>query len=338
MKSHHKLSSQERDKIAYWHAIGESVREIAGRLGRSPSSISDELKRNRVDGIYHSIHAHKATEARKLNSHKKYLLKIRPSLKSYVLEKLELGWSPEQIAGRLKKEIKEGLRPNTDYINHESIYQFIYDAEQREMRLWEKLPRSHKKRYRWLGRRSWSVKIPHRVSIRERPESINARQEFGHWEGDTVVGNKHKSGIHTEVERVSRLLFACQVPRIRARETYLAQMVIFSSLPKVARKSTTLDNGSEHYLHTKLQSDLDMQTYFADPYCSWQRGTNEYTNGLIRRYFPKRTDFRDLSEKELNAVVYRLNNTPRKVLKYQTPREVFTQQLTQLFQTATNGL
>jgi transposase, IS30 family len=105
MKTHRKLSSQERDKIAYWHAIGESVREIARRLQRSPSSISDELKQNKVAGIYHSIHAQKATEARKVNLHKKYLLKTRPAVKTYVLEKLELGWSPEQIAGRLRKEI-----------------------------------------------------------------------------------------------------------------------------------------------------------------------------------------------------------------------------------------
>jgi transposase, IS30 family len=185
-----------------------------------------------------------------------------------------------------------------------------------------------------LGRRSWTVKIPRRVSIRERPEPINTREEFGHWEGDTVVGDKHKTGTHTEVERISRLLFAYQVPRIRAKETYLAQLCIFSALPKQARKSTTLDNGSEHYLHTLLQDELGMQTYFADPYSSWQRGTNEYTNGLLRRYFPKRTDFRTVSQDEINDVVHRLNNIPRKVLHYKTPTEVFTEQLSQLFKAA----
>jgi IS30 family transposase len=112
MGKHHKITSSERDKIAYWHAIGESVREIARRLERSPSSISGELNRNRVDGIYHSIHAHKvSTERKRQHSHKKYLPKTRPALKAYVHEKLELGWSPEQIAGRLKKEIKEEKRP-----------------------------------------------------------------------------------------------------------------------------------------------------------------------------------------------------------------------------------
>jgi transposase, IS30 family len=151
MKTHHKLSSRERDQIAYWRAIGVRIREIARRLGRSPSSISDEVKRNRIDGIYHSIHAHKASEARKRSCHKKYLLMSNIALQSYVLEKLDCGWSPEQIAGRLRREIKEGKRPSSEYINHESIYQWVYDENQRTYRLWEKLARSHKKRQRWLG-------------------------------------------------------------------------------------------------------------------------------------------------------------------------------------------
>jgi transposase, IS30 family len=120
-------------------------------------------------------------------------------------------------------------------------------------------------------------------------EDVNSRRDFGHWEGDTVVGDQHKTGVHTEVERVSRLLFAHPVPHIRAKETCLAELCIFGSLPKQARQSTTLDNGSENYLHTQLQEELGIRTYFAHPYCSWQRGTNEYSNGLLRRYFPKRT-------------------------------------------------
>jgi transposase, IS30 family len=163
--------------------------------------------------------------------------------------------------------------------------------EQKDEKLWEYLSRSHKKRRRWLGRRIRSVQIPHRGSIRHRPGEIGNREEFGHWEGDTIVGDGHKTGIHTEVERVSRLVFAYKVPKIRAKETSVVQLWLFSRLPKLARQSTTLDNGSEPYLHTCLQEELGMQTYFADPYCSWQRGTNESTNGLIRRYFPKGTDF-----------------------------------------------
>ncbi len=291
---------------------------MARRLGRSPSSISEELKRNRVDGVYGSIKAHQAAQARKRHSHQKYLLPHCPALRDFVLEKLQLGWSPQQISGRLKKEIKEGVRPKREYINHESLYQFLYDPAQKEEKFWEYLPRGHRKRRRWLGRRSRSVQIPNRVSIRHRPAEIGNREEFGHWEGDTIVGDRHKAGIHTEVERISRLVFA-----------YAVQLFLFGQLPKLARKSTTLDNGSEHYLHTRLQEELGMQTYFADPYCSWQRGTNESTNGLIRRYFPKRTDFQLVSQEAVNEVVIRLNSTPRKVLGYQTPSEVFTAHLMQ---------
>ena len=127
MRTHRKLTSHERDKIAYWYAVGERIREIARRLGRSPSSNSDEIKRNNIDGRYHSIRAHQASEARKHNSHKKYVLKTSSTLQSYVVGKLGLGWSPEQIAGRLRKEINEGVWPPEEYINHEFIYQYIIE-------------------------------------------------------------------------------------------------------------------------------------------------------------------------------------------------------------------
>jgi transposase, IS30 family len=324
MKKHHKITAPERDQIAWWLACGITLREMARRLGRSPSSISAELKRNQVDGVYGSSKAHQAAEARKRHSHQKYLLRHRPALWGFVLEKLKLGWSPQQISGRLKKEITEGVRPKREYVNHESIYQFLYDPAQQEEKLWAYLPRGHRKRRRWLGRRSRSVKIPNRVSIRHRPAEIDYREEFGHWEGDTIVGDRHRTGIHTEVERLSRLVFAYKVSRIRAKETSAVQLWLFSRLPQLARQSTTLDNGSEHYLHTRLQEELGMKTYFADPYCSWQRGTNESTNGLLRRYFPKGTDFHLVSQEAVNEVVIRLNSTPRKVLGYQTPLEVFT--------------
>jgi transposase, IS30 family len=176
-------------------------------------------------------------------------------------------------------------------VNHESIDQFPYDPAQQEEKLWAYLPRRHRKRRRWLGRRSRSVHIPNRVSIRHRPVEIDHREEFGHWEGDTIVGDGRKSGIHTEVERISPLVFAYKVPRIRAKETSAVQLWLFSRLPQLARKSTTLDNGSEPYLHTRLQEELGMQTYFADPYCSWQRGTNESKNGPDSTVLPQENRF-----------------------------------------------
>jgi transposase, IS30 family len=305
MNKHHKITALERDQIAWWLAGGVTIREMARRLGRSPSSIAAELKRNQADGVYGSIKAHQAAEAQKRNSHQKYLLRHCPTLQGFVLEKLKLGWFPQQVSGRLKKEITEGVRPKREYVNHESIYQFLYDPEQQDEKLWAYLPRSHRKRRRWLGSRSRPVKIPHRVSIRHRPGEMGHREEFGHWEGDTIVGDGHRLGIHPEVERISRLVFADKVPKIRAKETSAVQLFLFGRLPKLARQSTTLDNGSEPYLHTRWQEELGMQTYFADPYCSWQRGTNESTNGLIRRYFPKGTDFQRVSQGAVNEVVIR---------------------------------
>jgi transposase, IS30 family len=132
MKKHHKITALERDQIAWWLAGGITIREMARRLGRSPSSISQELKRNQVDGVSGSIKAHQAAEARKRHSHQKYLLRRRPTLRDFVLEKVKRGWSPQQISGRLKKEINEGVRPKREYVNHESIYQFLYDPAQHE--------------------------------------------------------------------------------------------------------------------------------------------------------------------------------------------------------------
>src|SRR5918997_1913228 len=143
MNQHNKITALERDQIAWWLAGGITIREMARRLGRSPSSISEELKRNKADGVYGSIKAHQAAEARKRHSHQKYLLSRHPVLRDFVLEKLKLGWSPQQISGRLKKEITEGVRPKREYVNHESIYQFLYDPAQQEEKLWEHLPRRH---------------------------------------------------------------------------------------------------------------------------------------------------------------------------------------------------
>ena len=147
--------------------------------------------------------------------------------------------------------------------------------------------------------------------------------EIGHWEGDTVEGKGHKDGIHTEVERVSRYLLAKKIGAITSEATIIVQKELFFSLPEVVRRTTTLDNGRENHLHYQLQA-LGMQTYFADPYSSWQRGTNENTNGLLRRYLPKKTSFIPLTQEELDEIVWEINNRPRKVLHYRTPFEILS--------------
>jgi IS30 family transposase len=327
MKQHHtKLTPAERDKLALWHAQGLSNREIGRRLGRSHTTIGAELRQGGpVNGEYVAIRAQRLSYLRKAKSY------VRPPLKNdwlyaYVHARLRDGWSPQQISGRLRRDYPG---EKTRHINHETIYRYIYAGENQDLRLWEYLPRKQKKRRKKGGRKTHRSCIPNRVSIHERPVTVEERAEFGHFEGDSIEGRRvHKDGIHTEVERKSRKTFARKVDRIASAETLHAQLAIFESMPAPARRSTTLDNGKEHSRHEQLTIGLGTNVYFADPYSSWQRGTNEYHNGLVRRYLPKRTDFTALTQDELDDIVEEINNRPRKCLDYATPNEVFSEELT----------
>ena len=325
-----KLTPQERDEIARLHSKGSSIRGIARHVGRSPSTISSELKagvwndNNVHKSVYVAIHAQSLRDARSKGSNKKNKLLTNTRLRAYIETKIRYGWSPEQISGRLPLDYPDD---NTMRIGHEAIYRYIYAPEQANERFWEYLPRKQKKRRKQTGRSAHRTRIPDRVSISERPEEINNRTEFGHWEGDSVEGLRSVGdGIHTEVERLSRKLLAKKVARIASEETSKVQIDMFTKQPEEARKTTTLDNGKENKQHMTLKA-IGMKVYFADPYSSWQRGTNENTNGLIRRYLPKRTDFTYLSQSELDDIVHEINSRPRKVLGYKTPDEVYLEQL-----------
>lgn len=320
------LAPWERDKIAVFLAQGVKISEIARRLKRSKSTISDEIKRNkRWDKgkqcfVYEAIFAQEETNKRMVKRRKRPLMKNK-WLYQYVINHLGIGWSPEQIEGRLKLKYGNNYHKT---IGHEAIYQYVYHQENIPDTLWEYLPRKQKKRKKQNGRSVHRSRIPDRVSIHLRPAVVEQRIEFGHFEGDTVEGKRSVGdGIHTEVERVSRITFGIKVKSIASIETIKVQKQIFSKLPESIRKSTTLDNGRENHLHQELKS-FGMKTYFADPYSSWQRGTNEYHNGLLRRYLPKGTDFSDLTQEELDDILWEINNRPRKCLGYQTPLEVFS--------------
>lgn len=324
-----KLTAAERDKLANLYAAGVSVSEIARRLNRSKSTISEEIKRNRRWDVEHG-YVYEAIFAHEQTIEKRKQARVRPLLKNswiyrYVMNGLRHGWSPEQIEGRLKRN-HAGNYHRT--IGHEAIYQYIFHPNNKEDALWEFLPRKQKKRKKQTGRSVHRSRIPDRISISQRPEEVNERSEFGHWEGDTVEGRRGVGdGVRTEVERSSRFLIARKVGRISSEETIAVQLQIFSSLPAYARKSETTDNGREHHKHMQLQTNLDMNTYFCHPYSSHERGTNENTNGLLRRYFPKRTDFSTVTQEEIDDVTNELNNRPRKCLSYQTPLEVFTERI-----------
>lgn len=352
---HKKLTQSERELLARWKGEGLSNYDCAKRLGRHVSTIGRELTRNKTRVsvgrdwkiIYEPLHAHKMAEEKKQNAFAaKHPLKNK-QIYSYVLEHLRDGWSPEQISGRLREVDHKGEK---DWqINHETIYQFIYqdktdktklgqidemDGRRKKAKvfltvtdfdrpLWEYLRRKQKKRRERGGRKVQRVRIPDRVSIHDRPKEIEKRIVFGHWEGDSIVGLGHKSGLHTEYERVSSFTRLEKMIRITAEQAAIAADKIFGELPAHARKSTTLDNGSEHTNH----KDFGLQTYFADPYSSWQRGGNENSNLWTRYYFPKKTNFATITDEEIKDVEWELNNRPRKRLNFKTPQEVFTEYL-----------
>ena len=167
------------------------------------------------------------------------------------------------------------------------------------------------------------MRIPDRVSIHDRPNEVESRDIFGHWEGDSIVGKNHKGGMHTEIERKTRFTMAIFLKTLEAQETAQVTSQMYRDLPFEAKKSTTFDNGKEFTKHKKI----GIQTYFADPYSSWQRGTNENTNGLIRRYLPKKTDFSKVTQRELDDIIWEINNRPRKCLGFYTPQEMFEKEL-----------
>jgi len=321
MTSKHHINASERDQIGVLSAAGFGQRSIARKLGRSFSSINYELHRNSQNGEYHPIQAEYLSRERNLKSRKTNAAKD-PGIYYYVIDKLRCGWSPEQIAGRLKKR-----NHGTTVISHEAIYQFIYSPKGRKENLREYLTRGHRKRFPKNHRKSYRRGIPHRVNISLRPEVINTRKEFGHWEADVVEGKNHLGGIQTLLERKTRYYLARLLINIDSEYGVRAQKKMLSKYPELARKSVTFDNGRENYNHEQLQRDLNIKTYFCDPYAAWQKGANENHNGILRRYIPKKTDISNLPQWELDLIIDEINNKPKKCLKYQTPKEAFEQEL-----------
>lgn len=320
-----KLTKSERILIAQWKEKNWSNKKIARFLGRAKSTIGREIERNSFKGIiYEPLHAQtKAEERKKKAWGAKQPLK-NAQIYSYVWEKLRTGWSPEAITGRLRID---HLENKNWWICSETIYRFIYRPANKSKKLWEYLRRKQARRRERLGRKAHRIRIPDRVSIHLRPAEIELKEQIGHWEGDTLVGKARKNGLHSAYERFSSLIRIEKMSSLKSKESIRAQIKIYQPLPDLARKSVTLDNGSEHVDHLKLKRRLGMNTYFADPYSAWQRGGNENANLWIRYYFPKGTDFSKISDEDVKDVEWELNNRPRKRLGFKTPMEVFTEQL-----------
>jgi len=329
MGNHHKLNQTEREQLSRWKKERISNNECAKRLSRHPSTIGRELSRNGMvkwnkELFYEPLHAQAWSIERKEKAWKtKHPLKNK-QIYCYIIEKLKSGWSPEQIAGRLKIDY---LNDPVFQIHHETIYRYIYASKNKEKKLWEYLRRKQIRRRKKIGRKAHRVRIPDRISIHDRPNEVLERVIIGHWEGDTIVGKGRANGLHTTYERVSSLIRFERMNRLTANESVKAQYKIYSPLPQDMRKTITLDNGSEHVDHIKLKETLGIKTYFADPYSAYQRGGNENANLWIRYYFPKGTDFSTISNEDLKDVEWELNNRPRKRLGFKKPLEVFNNHL-----------
>jgi len=313
--NYEQLTQEERYQIYGLIKAGYNQKEISESIKRSPSSISRELNRNKGRKGYRPKQAHNMAEQRRKLAEKK--IKITPTVKA-LIDTLLVTLTPEQIAGRIKLET--GLS-----LHHESIYRYIYQDKSAGGKLYKYLVRASKKYRKRYGTYDKRGQIVNRVSIEERPDVVDKKSRIGDWEGDTVIGKGRKNAFVTMVERKTLYLV---VKRIESKHADItAGALIESMMPlKDSVLTITLDNGKEFAQHERVSEQLGADIYFAHPYSSWERGINENTNGLLRRYFPKGTDFMALSETEIEAAVYALNHRPRKTRGFKTPYELFTGQ------------
>ena len=317
------LSLEERCTIACLRADGHSIRQVAARLDRSASTISRELKRNTGTSVgYRPGYADEQSWARRWRGSR---LARQPILRQFVLDRLAMGWSPEQVAGRLTRD-NSSMR-----ISHESIYRFI-DAQIRRTNsfAWRHyLPQKKSKRGWFRRRHPLITRIKDRVSIDCRPHHVNNRRQCGHWEADLLHPRKSGAAILVAQERSTRYTLLARQSGKHAQPIIDSIKMWFAALPPQLRRSLTQDNGPEFSLHHQLHP-IGVKTYFCHPHSPWQKGGIENTNGRIRRYIPLGTDPDSFSQTDLQDLADRLNNTPRKCLGFKTPAEAFSTQLLHL--------
>ena len=325
IKKYRQLNQEDRDRIFCLLSINKDQSDIARIIGRDKSTISRELKRN-----LHLLHnqylpdtaQRKANRRKELNRKRNYLEKDA-KLRKYVLKKLRKGWSPELIAGRAKKL-------NGHYYNKESLYQYIYSLPGRKQNLKQFLRQAHRIRHKKYGRKFRKDYIINRIDIALRPEIVAQRSKFGHWEGDSMIFQKHSQALATQVERKTRFTIALKAEGKDSK--YRAKIINrrFGKLPVAARRTMTFDNGLEFANHETITASIGMKIFFAKAYASWQRGTNENANGLIRWFLPRNTDLNQLTSRQIYKVISLINNRPKKCLGFKTPREAFNEELKKL--------
>jgi transposase, IS30 family len=328
-KPRRRLTLNERIVIETLLKENKTKSYIAKHLNRNRSTITREVNNwvRKPTDIYNASDAHFFAKQDYLNKRNKDKINTYKRLKLFVYKGLLSGFSPEQIGGRIKV-----LYPNDPVmsISYEAIYQHIYRHRQSYLgkKLIKLLPYHHHKRRekRKFGKNR--VRIKDQVNISQRPQHVELRLEVGHWEGDLMIGIGQKSAIGTIVERKTRYTFIVKIENRKSITVTQQFAKILNTLPKYILKSMTYDNGLEMANHKWLAEITGMNIFFANPYSSWERGTNENTNGLIRRFFPKGTDFNNITIEQIKQAQYSLNNRPRKILAYKTPNEIMNQEIT----------
>lgn len=321
MASHTQLTHNDRIMLSALQRKGFTQVEIARELSINQSSISNELKRNSdKKGIYHAGYATRRYHERKQKANQpRKRIENDSWMKNYIQKHLKLYWSPEQIAGKVRKDYNS-------IICHETIYKYIYNEKPE----WKKYLRQKKGKYRRRYGRKKLVKQREEAKkkrIDTRPEIIERRERIGDWEGDTIVGGEKTQRILTHVDRKSGYLLADKLDVVTAEIVCNVTAKRFRSVPLKKRYTITYDNGSEFADHEMIEKKSKTTIYFAYPYHSCERGTNENTNGLLRQFFPKKSLFKDITPDKLKKVTKLINHRPRKRLDYLTPHEVFIENM-----------
>ncbi|SEQ63509.1 Transposase and inactivated derivatives, IS30 family, partial [Devosia sp. YR412] len=315
MSNYRQLSIEERFTIAQLLQAGQSIRQIASALDRQPSTISREIGRNaEKQSGYRAGSAQQQTEARRWTGSR---LERDGDLREAILDRLALGWSPEQVVGRL------ALEAGHKVISHETIYRFVYAQLKRTNdRTWRHdLPRARYKRG-WRRKGGWPRQADKR-SIHDRPPVITNRQQAGHWEADTMLFSKPGQAILVAHERHSRLTIAVRQASLKADPVATALVHLLAPMPQAMRRSITFDNGTEFTRHQRIARQLDVDAFFCEPRAPWQKGGVENAIGRLRQSLPRSSDLHALSEQNLDGIIARHNHTPRKCLGFKTPAEAF---------------
>ena len=316
-RKYSQLSQAEREELAILLNQGISIGDITTAMHRHRSTIYRELKRN-APGIrkvrYRAHCAQSRSDERKQDAHQRKRLKNK-SIRRYIIKKHKEGWSPEIIAFTVSEQYPL-LKTN-----HESIYQWI-NADRRDLIPY--LAFHHRiRRNRASMRNKRAVRIPNRTMIDQRPALVKERTEAGHWEADTAVSRQSKAAVMAVVERTSRFLMVRKLSSKSALPMKRALIACLSVLPQYLRKTITFDNGTENVLHEEINDMLRTSSFFCNPYHSWEKGSIENRIGMLRRYFPKKTNWALISQRQLNTIVNRINNRPMKCLGFKTPSQVF---------------